>query len=83
MAIQALKKQSDLEKRLQLLRKQVYGKNQYKTEDRRPTTESHTVSDIAYLYRDLLKILLFSSLAIGTQVLLFFLMKYRYLNINF
>ncbi|MBI2019169.1 hypothetical protein HYS95_00685 [Candidatus Daviesbacteria bacterium] len=48
-----------------------------------PTTKSSvlTTSDTAFLRQDLLKILLFSSLAIGIQTVLFFLMK-NGLNIN-
>lgn len=95
MAIQQQKKQSDIEKRLQLLRRQVYGKNQssavsyqlsdekQKKSDDRLTTESYSISDLTYLHHDLLKILLFSSLAIGIQLILFFLMRNHILNINF
>ena len=99
MAIQQSKKQSDLEKRLQLLRKQVYGgsknqssatsyqlsdKKQEKSDDLRPTTDSYSaISDLTYLHQDLLKIMTFSSLAIGVQLLLFFLLKNHILNLNF
>lgn len=97
MAIIQTKKQSDLEKRLQLLRRQVYGKspeNQYisksvsqrvKESDvliHRPT-DTLTSSDLTYLHHDLLKILTFSSFAIGAQVILFFLLKNHILNLNF
>jgi len=93
------KKQSDLEKRLRLLRTQVYGKEQSsahsyqlsderssltdktnKSDDRRLTTESY--SDITYLYQDLLKIGIFSTLALGLQIILFILTKNHILNIN-
>lgn len=97
MAIQQTKKQSDLEKRLRLLRQQVYGKDQSSTisyqssdkkqersDDRRLTTESYfATSDVSYLYQDLLKILILSSLAIGAQVIIFILSKNHILNINF
>lgn len=97
MAIQQTKKQSDLEKRLQLLRRQVYGKgseSQYisksvnqrvKESDvltHRPT-DTLILSDLTYLRHDLLKILIFSSFAIGAQVILFFLLKNNILKINF
>ena len=89
MTIQQSKKQSDLEKRLQLLRKQVYGKSnrpsaisyqlsdntQNKSDDRRLTTDSYSVSDITYLHQDLLKILIFASCAIGVEIILSLLAK--------
>ncbi len=110
MAIQQSKRQSDLEKRLQILRQQVYGKSPDKIgsdqikSDRsdkirnsdpliyRPTdipihrftdTPTNRSADITYLHHDLLKILLFSSLAIGTQIILFFLLQNHFLKINF
>lgn len=95
MAIQQTKRQSDLEKRLQLLRRQVYGRNSYqlsdkmqnKSDDSGPQkgkiTESYSVSDITYLQQDLLKILIFSSVAIGIQIILFFLLKNHILNLVF
>jgi|GEM_PF-1637270 len=105
MAIIQTKKQSDLEKRLLLLRKQVYGKgleNRYVSKTKNQpvnesdtltyrhtetpihrTTDTLTSSDITYLYKDLLKIILFSSFAIGIQVILFFLLKNHILRINF
>ncbi len=85
MAIQELKKQSDLEKRLQILRRQVYGKQEFRAQKdslSHPVQTSSSLTDLSYLYHDLLKTLLFSSLAIGAQILLFFLMKNHILNIN-
>ncbi len=93
MAIIQTKKQSDLEKRLQLLRRQVYGRepesqyisksvDQPKTPIHR-TTDTPISSDLTYLHHDLLKILTFSSFAIGAQVILFFLLKNHILNLNF
>jgi len=70
MAIQQQKKQSDIEKRLELLRKQVYGKKEFSVKSAVTTNSS---SDLTYLHKDLLKILVFSSLAIGIQLILFFL----------
>lgn len=92
MSIHQSKKQSDLEKRLQLLRRQVYGKNsesRYTTKSagqpiiptaHQPTTIS---SDLNFLHQDLLKILVLSSLAIGSQIILFFLLKNNVLNLKF
>lgn len=96
MSIQRTVKQSDLEKRLKLLHRQVYGRPSSDTPAHRPTTTltyrnadiptQHstifTASDVAFLRQDLLKILLFSSLAIGIQIVLFFLMKNNILTIN-
>lgn len=104
MAIQRTKKQSDLEKRLQLLHRQVYGRGSDTSirphadiPTHRPTdtltyrytdtpihrSASPAISDISFLHQDLLKILLFSSLAIGIQLLIFFLSKNHILNLNF
>ncbi|MCR4305740.1 MAG: hypothetical protein NUV73_01505 [Candidatus Daviesbacteria bacterium] len=98
MAIEQTKKQSDLEKRLQLLRRQVYGKNQKEVIEpknsstrlvyRHTDTPTHrntdilTSSDLIYLHQDLLKIVTFASFAIGTQILLFFILKNNILKIN-
>lgn len=95
MAITESKKQSDLEKRLKLLRQQVYGREdrqssaisfqtkQKKSNDRRLTTDSYSVSsDITYLYQDLSKIGILTSLAIGIQIALFILTKNHILNLN-
>ncbi len=88
MSIHQTKKQSDLEKRLQLLRRQVYGKESVVREEKiaaEPLTTNYQLptTDISYLHQDLLKTLTLSSLAIGTQILLFFLLKNHVLNINF
>lgn len=97
MAIQQTKRQSDLEKRLQLLRHQVYGKD---SEELRKTQINQKVSgtpissdvpsrsesfrsDISYLHQDLLKILTLSSLAIGAQIILLLLLKNHMLNLTF
>ena len=76
MAIQQTKKQSDLEKRLQLLRHQVYGSSrEYSLSNQAlPKHQSATInSDVTYLHKDLLKILALSSLAIGAQIILYYL----------
>lgn len=97
MAIQQSKKQSDLEKRLQLLRKQVYGRESVVSSKHsfpsanaeRKYHVTHTTNyqlpttDITHLHQDLLKIMTFSSLAIGVQLLLFFLLKNHILSLNF
>lgn len=97
MAIQQTKKQSDLEKRLQLLRRQVYGgnkdqssainyqlpdKKQEGSNDQQPAVEKHLNSDLTYLHQDLLKILIFASLAIGTQIILFILYQSHLLTLS-
>lgn len=97
MAIQQSKKQSDLEKRLQLLRRQVYGKSnqsssisyhlsdkeQKNSNNKQITAESYSISDLNFLHQDLLKILIFASCAIGGQVILFLLVKNNVLTLNF
>ncbi len=93
MAIQQTKRQSDLEKRLQLLRRQVYGKNPDRSDEIRKSENlsmsissdppTHRPTDLTYLHQDLLKILIFASFAIGGQAILFFLLKNHILNINF
>mgnify|MGYP003393650438 CR=1 FL=1 len=91
MAIELSKKQSDLEKRLKLLRQQVYGKNtssdvSYNVANKKiegSTTVASSTSDIAYLYRDLLKIAIFTSLAIGIQIILYLSLPSHVLNLNF
>lgn len=87
MPIQQTKKQSDLEKRLQLLRKQVYGQqsaagSKYNVVREKQENTHTTNTDISYLRQDLTKILFLSSLAIGTQIILFFLLKNQIIKIN-
>lgn len=99
MAIQQTKKQSDLEKRLRLLRQQVYGKHVEATTTQTTSTPSSynfqakktesridfqiASTDINYLYQDLLKIFTLASLALAIQIVLFFLLKQSILNFNF
>ncbi|OGE72642.1 hypothetical protein A3H40_01140 [Candidatus Daviesbacteria bacterium RIFCSPLOWO2_02_FULL_38_15] len=86
MPIQINSKQSDLEKRLKILRQQVYGKNSENSEKLRqpdnsespilrysdtPSSSGKVQSDTAFLYHDLRKIFALSVLAIGTQIILF------------
>ena len=93
MSIQQTKKQSDLEKRLKLLRQQVSGKNEFQTQNFEFKTKgktnidsqakiSNTTSDIRYLHQDLIKITVLASTAFGFQIVLFFLIKNRVLNLN-
>lgn len=97
MAIQQTKQQSDLEKRLKILRRQMYGKNPgtikttvnqdvqksaYRYTGSTTSSETH-IADLKYLNQDLLKILIFSSSAIVIQFVLFFALKNHILNINF
>lgn len=90
MAIQQTKKQSDLEKRLKLLRQQVYGretenssKDTHNTKYILPTAVGGaSYTDLTYLYQDLFKILVLSSIAIGVQTILFFLLKNHILSLN-
>ena len=77
MAIHETKKKTALEKRLMLLRQQVYGSEQSK-----PTIQAVS-SDLSYLYQDLTKIALYTSFAIGIQIALFILTKNHILNLNF
>ena len=86
MAIHQTKKQSDLEKRLKILRQQFYGKSseqkpiqseqlphRYTNISTLPQASPSTAvlkNDISYLKGDLLKILTFSSIAIGAQIVL-------------
>ena len=86
MAIAQTKKQSDLEKRLKLLRHQVYGKPEFKLNNElinnyQPV--ANNISDITYFYKDLIKIVTFSAIAIGVEVVLAILLQNRILNFNF
>jgi len=72
---------TDLEKRLRLLRQQVYGKEIVSRGETAKSTSDHT--DIIYLYQDLTKIGLLATLAIGIQIILFILTKNHILNLNF
>lgn len=93
MAIHQIQRQTDLEKRLQLLRRQIYGKNPDRSDEIR-TSENRSsdtpissakpmLVDTTYLHHDLRKILTFSSVAIGIQVILFILLQNHILRINF
>lgn len=89
MAIHEVKKQTDIERRLKLLRQQVYGAEEKKLEVKSlnfvPTQSGYLSiqAEVSYLYRDLLKIGIFASIALGTQIILFILFKNNILNLNF
>ncbi|MBI2314899.1 hypothetical protein HYU93_02470 [Candidatus Daviesbacteria bacterium] len=72
---------TDLEKRLQIIRRQVYGKDQQISYS--SSRQTNETTDLAYFYQDLLKILILSSLAIGAQLVLFVLSQNHILNLNF
>ncbi len=77
-------RKSDLEKRLKILRSQVYGKQSYFVEPTKiesgAQVSSTAVSDLKYLSRDLWKILALSGLALGTEAVLFFLLQNQILK---
>lgn len=78
MAIEETYKRSEIEKRLKLLRNQVYGKSRYqvsKTLEQGNSGTSKTTSsisgEISYVYKDLMKVLIYSTIAIGVQIVLY------------
>lgn len=88
MVTQESKKRSDLEKRLKLLRQQVYGR-QGSSDTINATTlpkgkvNTTLTTDLQSLRSDLFKILIFSAIAIATQVILLLSLKNHLLNLNF
>jgi len=94
MAIHQTQKQTDLEKRLKILRQQVYGRADQELRTRSyelgeskvtanlgPSSTNHF--DITYLRYDLLKISLLTSLAFGIQLIFFYLLQNNILRLNF
>lgn len=76
MPIHQTKKQDDLEKRLRILRSQVYGKPNlvFKTPSENILQSSqHSTGDLSYLHQDLIKILALASIALGIMIGLKFL----------
>ncbi len=78
---------SDLDKRLKILRSQVYGGNQH-TAYRLPTTAKEakdsrqkTDSDITYLKQDLLKISILATSAMALQFLLYFVLRNNFVKL--
>ena len=82
MAIHRTHTQSDLEKRLQVIRKQVYGKTLL-VKSGSLETNPQSNSDITYLRHDLIKISILTSLALGSQIVLFYLVQNNVLKLNF
>lgn len=89
MAINQTHKQSELEKRLKLLRTQMYGKTEsysVKSDNQLTnhpaSTQSLRGSDMLYLRADLTKISILALLAFGIQFMLFFLIKNNFLSIK-
>ena len=79
MAIQETKKQSDLEKRLQILRRQAYGGKPIETvvykSNNQLIHQSANTTDINFLRQDLIKITIFSLLALSAQFILYFALR--------
>lgn len=91
MAIHETQKQTDIERRLKLLRMQIYGKEResqkFVSSDSSDSSEAMTpltpTSDITYLYHDLFKIGVLATFALGAQIILFYLLRNNLLRINF
>lgn len=77
MPVQRTHQASDIEKRLKILKSQLYGKKSYQSSaiSLQSTINSSSVSDLTFLKHDLIKIATLSALAIGIQLILFFLLK--------
>ncbi len=99
MSIRRTKQISPAEKRFKQLQQQIYGKQReinsnqvvstpprsnYSFDSSTPSIPvSKTTSDSTYLKHDLLKIVILSTLAIGTELVIYFLNQNHYLNLNF
>ena len=95
MAVHQSKHQSDLEKRLKILRQQFYGKEQVSSSKYYVLSENTKESvatlntkyitpntDVTYLQGDLMKISILAGAALTLQIILYFLIKNNILNIN-
>lgn len=71
MPIQQTKKQDDLEKRLRILRSQVYGKPNLVFKS--SPSPANDISDISHLHKDLMKTLALTSIALAVMISLKFL----------
>lgn len=80
MADQYSIKPSDLEKRLKILKGQVYGRQSPVFSSQ--TSDKQLITDIDFLKVDLLRISLLTSIALGVQIVLFFLSKNGFLKLN-
>ena len=69
MPIQRTYQQSDIEKRLKLLKVQLYGKYEKAVSSKYPVSNA---GDLAYLKQDLRKITILSLLAVAAQFILYF-----------
>ena len=72
-------------KRLEQLRRQVYGKQEFKIESSQfvvKNVSTNSTSDTVYLKKDLRKIAIFSSLILSIQIILYLVIKNNLLNIT-
>lgn len=90
MAIHQIKTQTDLEKRLQQLRRQTYGgktvagnKYQVAGEQNQTTNYQLPTTDLTYLKHDLTKIATMSVIALGIQFLLYFAINHNLIKLPF
>lgn len=99
MSIRRTHQTSDAEKKLKQLQQQIYGKsvdlgtNQLQEKQRQYSLNQTTInnaastktmpSDLAYLKIDLIKIALFSFLAIGAELLIYFLSSKHIINLSY
>jgi len=91
MPIQKQKRDSDIEKRMKLLQSQLYGgNNKYKVSKEKIETNSVSIAktssrssstELGYLRKDLVKIVLFSILAFGAQFALLFASRNHFLRL--
>lgn len=92
MAVHETKKQTDLEKRLKILRQSLSvvepkeNKIHVQTDTIQSVTRTFqasiaTISDVSYLRRDLLKIVIFSTLAFAVQAGIFFGLQRNFIKI--
>jgi hypothetical protein len=99
MPVHETKKQSDLEKRLRILRQslnvtEASGKKSHSKESSGSTysiskdlpvnsTSKTVASDVSYLRQDLLKIVVLSAIAFAVQAGLYFAITHNYLKLQF
>ncbi len=99
MSVTRTRKQSDLEKKLSILERQLYGKTetsvashqtsdkklggifQIETEQHPASSRNSTKTDDVFLKQDLLKIVLFSTLAFGAELGIYFSHIYTRINL--
>lgn len=79
-------KKSEMEKRLQVLRQQLYSQPSKSVEEIKVTSNNKTAvvsEDQLYLKQDLTKIIILSSLALAIQFLLFLSVHSKVINLPF